>query len=330
MDVNFHYYATYLVAARAGYCQADARVIAHACQMVDDNDTKFKIDAGYPSEYSNYVSQTMNIAKPREDLLRFYLFHHFMPGDPGHIDARRKDGKRHVLNTTPNSKNARAVFRKAKATGNLYMIGIACHMMADTYAHQNFIGYKDDMNAMSGVLQAAIQNIGHADALTKPDEIGLSWTDDRLMKPVRHNNEIFLDAAQCLFYLLKDKSDLHIHDEAACLNMDLCNAFRRWKPADRIHYMKELAKEPEYSSLDVPVLGGFKLPDYDADVWFDDAIINDRHQALKWLAPRWAWKSGNYKQSNWYQFQEAVKAYQDICWSVLNDSVFSQICLKNL
>jgi len=51
MDVEFHYYMTYLVAAAAGYPPADALKIAYASQYVDDNKFQFDIDKGQPREH---------------------------------------------------------------------------------------------------------------------------------------------------------------------------------------------------------------------------------------------------------------------------------------
>jgi hypothetical protein len=38
MDVEFHYYMTYLVAAKAGFGSDDAFKIAYTSQYVDDNE----------------------------------------------------------------------------------------------------------------------------------------------------------------------------------------------------------------------------------------------------------------------------------------------------
>lgn len=38
MDIDFHYYATYVAARVAGYANKDAYIIAHAAQYVDVSD----------------------------------------------------------------------------------------------------------------------------------------------------------------------------------------------------------------------------------------------------------------------------------------------------
>ncbi|MDP6564329.1 MAG: ATP-binding protein, partial [Alphaproteobacteria bacterium] len=113
MDIEFHYYMTYLIAAKAGLGAAEAGLLAHASQYIDDNDLRFEIDKGQGSAYRNYISQTMNILKPKASLLRIYPIFHFIPGDPQSQSAWRKDGKMHWLNTTPNSDNANRVMDAA-------------------------------------------------------------------------------------------------------------------------------------------------------------------------------------------------------------------------
>jgi len=82
MNAEFHYYITRLIAARAGLPPEDAHIVAYSSQYTDDNDIIFKIDKDLPTEYGNYISQTMNILKPRDTLLRIYSLFHFIPGDP--------------------------------------------------------------------------------------------------------------------------------------------------------------------------------------------------------------------------------------------------------
>jgi hypothetical protein len=182
MDVEFHYYMTYLVAAKAGFGSDDVLKIAYTSQYVDDNDMILEIDKGKASAYRNYISQTMNILKPKSKLFRIYPLFHFIPGDPMSKTAFRKDGKMHWLNTTPNSENANKIIDAAISTENLFRIGVACHCYADSWAHQNFVGYYDEFNAMASPLSKVTPDIGHADAQHNPDWPGLIWRDQRLLE----------------------------------------------------------------------------------------------------------------------------------------------------
>ena len=83
MDKEFHYHITGIIARRAGFSVEEARTIAHASQLVDDNDTLCSIhDEDSGTEYEVYISQTMDILKPKRELMRIYPIFHFLPGDP--------------------------------------------------------------------------------------------------------------------------------------------------------------------------------------------------------------------------------------------------------
>jgi hypothetical protein len=208
MDIEFHYYMTYLIAARAGFSPADATILAQSAQEVDDNHIAIEVGANTPFAYKNTISQTMNILRPHHDEHVFPIFH-FIPGDPDAPSARRKDGGRSPWVTTPDSPLANEMLDTALASENLYRIGASAHAYADTWAHQNFLGRDHAFNEMprdSGeslvediLDEIPVLRIGHALACHKPDIPDLIWTDARLADPVVVNVDRFMDAAEHLF-----------------------------------------------------------------------------------------------------------------------------------
>ena len=136
MDTEFHYYMTGIIAKAAGFSDEEAKTIATASEYVDENDVCLKIEDKSGGEvYENYISQTMNILKPKRKLMRIYPVFHFVPGDPMDEKAFRCDGKMHLLNTTPDNEIANKLFDlsfKAPDDTKLYRIGIATHAYADT------------------------------------------------------------------------------------------------------------------------------------------------------------------------------------------------------
>ena len=330
MDIEFHYYITYLIAARAGFKPAEAEIIAYASQHIDDNDLIYEINQDTAEYYSNYVSQTINILKTKRVLLRIYPIFHFIPGDPFIDSVRRWDGKLHYLNTTPDSENAQAVLHTALESNNLYRIGLACHSFSDSWAHKNFTGYFDQFNSM----KTPFKKLGHVAALGKPDRVALKWHDSRLVSSLQSidNRQKFLQAATRLFeefqkHLFTDKALKDIQTEADLMAEDLNWAIgdedaRNKNTRVRLARYKELAKKNEY--------GGCELADYDLFTWMDEAIkenirgfrIRSKRvvtrfikgylsKAIPRLQDRYTWKDPlKYKQSHWYQFQEAVKAQQ--------------------
>ena len=311
MNIDFHYHATYLIAVKAGYLPAEAAIIATSSQMVDDNVNEYRLNEGSDVEYHNYISQTIDILKPKKKLLRIYPLFHFIPGDCYSESSRRKDGKLHLLNTTPNNSNALTLLRQAKSTNCLYKLGIACHVYADTWAHANFVGYYEAFNSMSGMLEAVTPDIGHADAKTIPDEIGAVWKDPRLMNEERDNNNLFLEASQYMFYELggkeEDLSELLFHLNAA---------FNVQEIDDRIRYMKQLSTMPGYK--------GVKMPEYSDKLWFCRATVS-----RGWFFHSYE-RGESFEDSDWFKFQESIKWFQNSAWDLLKDSVFSKMDLKEL
>ena len=179
MDTEYHYWITGMLAYRAGFSEVDALTIAYASEYVDENDVNYTIvQRRDKSKYRNYMSQTMKISKPKDSLMRIYPIFHFIPGDPAAVTARRRDGKMHLLNTTPNNENANAIIDaafKAHEDTRLYRIGIASHSFVDTWAHQNFIGWYDDFNETD---LKPLPAIGHAFAGHHPDWVNHLWVDN--------------------------------------------------------------------------------------------------------------------------------------------------------
>jgi hypothetical protein len=334
---------TFIIAGKAGFGEDDTSIIAYSSQYVDDNDLVYEINKDKAQYYRNYISQTMNILKPKAKLFRIYPLFHFIPGSPLYEGASRRGGVLHRLNTTPDSKNAREVIDSALNSNNLYRIGVATHSYVDTWAHQNFIGYYNEFNSMSGVLEQLAPNIGHADAGHNPDWPALVWKDKRLIQNHARidNRERFMKAAGSLFnkyrlYVDKkcsrkvlnfDRRDLVKDLEIAIGEVDQSNS----NDKARIERYKELSQEKL----------GYEIPEYDEYQWFEEAVnekvrgLRDRSDEYlaRWdpLTDIYTWrKPRKYKETNWYKFQQAVKVNQDTTWGILDEKVFSKLDLKDL
>lgn len=323
MDIEFHYYITCIIALRAGFPLKDANTIAYACQYVDNNTRVFRLNQGKVDEYSNYISQTSNITKPQKELMRIYPIFHFMPGTKNEIQcdsAMRRDGKFHVLNTVPDNSNARTALRAALESDDLYRIGIASHMFADTFAHQNFVGYYESFNSMKGLLEKTIPNVGHADAKHEPDWPAHVWTDKRLVRRNTkiENRERFLSAAARLFeeyrrHLAQGPEDMKVNGDRDSLVAEIkeaigdCDNNNDGRNNRIAHYRIALGE-------------GVNVKEYDKDAWFKSAAR--KNSILPAFLP-WTTYSckANFQDSHWFRFQEAVKAHQ---WFV-QDNILADI-----
>ena len=343
MDIEFHYYMTYLIATKSGMDPNSARILAHSSQFIDDNDIVFEVDKGKGSAYRNYISQTMNILKPKQELLRIYPIFHFIPGDPWNESAWRKDGNMHWLCTTPNSVNANSIMDAAIRSESLHRIGVAAHGYVDTWAHQNFVGYYDDFNAMNIGLTQLMPNIGHADAGHNPDWPALVWRDPRLIYEAVDNTERFLDAARHLLEKLAHFADRTISDDEVVRRQDQLIVALRQAIGERDQANKRRdERTARYLQLSESVeYGDTRLPLYDEDLWFDEAVnedvrgLRDRGDAalLRFdpLTDKYTWRdTTTYRQTDWYLFQEAVKVQQDESWSILAASNLKGLDLEAL
>jgi hypothetical protein len=314
MDFEFHYYITGMIAYAAGFNKQESEIIAYSSQFVDDNTIVYTVQNKKTDEaYSNYISQTMNIFRPRKTLMRIYPVFHFIPGHPIVESARRRDGKMHVLNTTPGSAMAQGLMYRAFESSlysRLYRIGIATHGYVDTWAHQNFVGTDDGFN---GFAMNPMPNIGHADALLAPDMINKKWIDKRIVESDVDNNLRFMEAAKSLFYLYTDY--LETDKERFPFEKVLLKIMNCSKQKERL----------ELYSKQMPW-----LQSYDKSSWFvnaiDQEVIGLKDSTNEFLAKftifkdQYWWKNGIKKEdTDWFKFQEAIKEHQAKAWKVIND-----------
>lgn len=300
MEFEFHYYITGVIAHAAGFSKKDSIIIAHASQLVDDNVFIYTIKNKETGEkYSNYISQTINILKPRKTLMHIYSVFHFIPGDPIAESARRRDGKMHVLNTTPNGNLAKKLMSKAFEK-NLYRVGIASHGYTDAWAHQNFVGLNDSFNGFS---LNPIPNVCHSDFLLYPDRIGKEWEDCRLIKTKVVNNERFVSAGENLFRMYTS----------------YLNSKVPWKPLkDILLYI--MGKDKNKRLTLYAVIAPWLVP-YDKYYWLDKAtdqrvrwFRDARGKFTSWFrifTDEYYWKKDIKKEeTDWFKFQEAIKNHQ--------------------
>ena len=328
MDIEFHYYVTYLTATRAGFKPKDANILAYSSQYVDNNDILFEINKDSEElYYENYISQTLDITKPQKDLLRIYPFFHFIPGEESSYSEKINEDEMPSLNTIPDNVNANKMIDKSLAGNNLYEIGIACHAYLDTWSHQNFVGMENDYNSLGHILP----NIGHADAGHDPDIPDKVWDDTRLKNATVNNKERFLVAIGRLFeklfkYQNGDGKLSKLSSEKQDLIDDIEEIIEEGSDKEeRIGLYKELALKDEY--------GRQEIENYDEYYWFNEAIKEDYPEKydidvkltinLKHLFfEDYTWDDpDNYNETHWFKFQEAVKFHQNRMEGILSSNL---------
>lgn len=269
MDLNFHYFAVKTIALNAGFCEDDAQIIAEYSQFIDDYDI-----------WKNYIfSEVPDYAKSlATECLFGYSFYTVTTGFTSLFDTIRltleryqreivvpfhfipvkklkeipDDAPRSEYRTAPADITGNFLIRhllddaKGKYMANsgryeLMRIGMLLHIFADTYAHQNFSGFRgwenfsylvkvtDNFDNSKDItadynpdFYEGIYSIGHANVNHAPDDTfavfemsmaeneNQSKSEDYTLHFSRSNAQVFADAAKQIFrylYACQGKSE---------------------------------------------------------------------------------------------------------------------------
>ena len=146
MQKDFHYYATYCAAYIAGYSHDECLEIAYSAQFVDNCSKTLLKNLGAPTAAATTQLQ-MELMDSRvdiwalQDITRIWASFHFLPMD---LYAKKKWRTKVYLHRYrmicgPNGDLLVDTVNLAKGKST-QAIGIAMHVLADTWAHANFAG----------------------------------------------------------------------------------------------------------------------------------------------------------------------------------------------
>ncbi len=146
MNGDFHYYATYCAAYLAGYSHKECMDICYSAQLVDHCSRTFLSKISGPSDAVTTQLQ-LEMADARIDFLgllditRIWSSFHFLPYD---LYANPPKGTKSYKNKFrmicgPNGDLLADTVNLAKGK-SLQAVGIAMHVLADTWAHRYFAG----------------------------------------------------------------------------------------------------------------------------------------------------------------------------------------------
>ena len=320
MDIEFHYYISFILARKAGFTLEESEIMAYSNQHVDDNTEHRYVnyrDGGY---YISQISQTMDISKPSQKRQTIYPLFHFIPASPDEVHEERAIPPfEHQFNTAPNSTNAQELLKLAMESGDLYRIGIASHAYADSWSHQNFVGLKHRFNRNPSGFAWIIPNICHADFLHAPDTVGTIWDDKRLRKREINNNERFLEAAEYIFRFYgqyKEMDAQQVEQEWVALKGPLSIAMEREtfddEPPPPFPTGDRQSKGRRSAYLEICP----EIPRYDKKKWWIEAIDEMEHETD--VFDRY-WAKDDFTSSHWFKFQEAASIHRNTALNILSD-----------
>lgn len=224
MQIDGHHTLTYIAARLAGFTHADAAIVAHSAQYVDDATNGGSIRFRNKAMYNRISSAHKMLDYRNSDELanhRVWIPFHFLPGNGGKAAGENPDGKFiHKLVCRPDSQVARDMLRACAQDQDqakpyaLHRLGITMHTYADTWAHQGFAGINHKINEVDDLSSSdsdgdkgffdTIANfflsksfpLGHGAALSYPDRPWLQWqyTNGLGENIERDNTAIFMDA----------------------------------------------------------------------------------------------------------------------------------------
>ncbi len=147
MQEDFHYYATYCAAFLAGYSHSECLDICYSAQFVDLCSATFLTGIKAPVKAATTQLQ-MEMMDARtdmvglQDITRIWASFHFLPKDLYAVKDKWRPKKymdKYRLICGPNGTLVKDIVELAKGKP-LQSVGIAMHVMADTWAHRNFAG----------------------------------------------------------------------------------------------------------------------------------------------------------------------------------------------
>ena len=146
MQLDFHYYATYCAAYLAGYTHEECMDICYSAQFVDCCSATLLNKLKAPAiaattqlqlELMDYGTDIISL----QNITRIWSSFHFLPAD---LYAEKRNCSKlyrckYRLICGPNGELLIRTVKQAKDT-SLQAIGIAMHVLADTWAHRYFAG----------------------------------------------------------------------------------------------------------------------------------------------------------------------------------------------
>lgn len=215
MDIDFHFSTIYVLARWAGLDSDHAKIIATCSQLVDDNiSDKVPTFADFTQKYSGHeLWENINFFENAEIWVPF----HFLPALDGENLSQQMVCRK---NSIVAQKLADDMINYT-GKNQLFRLGIALHVYADTWAHQEFSGITDAGNTLLGLecqpqptvgwewLKSKFSSVinvkplGHAAALHYPDQPYLFWRSEQKFSDGRYNWKEFIEATKSIYHILQ-------------------------------------------------------------------------------------------------------------------------------
>ncbi|MCT4606091.1 MAG: hypothetical protein N4A64_08325 [Marinisporobacter sp.] len=318
MQIDFHYYTVYTLCRLAGIKDEYSKKIAYSSQQVDDakydHVLEFQSGGRFEQQLSAHKFLDLGVLSKSTSYDIFLPFH-FLPGIEGETFYEK-------LICRQNSKISKEMLKDTLKTLDkpygLHRLGIALHVYADTWSHQNFHGlFKkendvdelelinglDDSEALIWLKAKFIPAIGHGQAYIYPDEPYLIWRyiEYNMKEKLTVNNQYrAMDAVYHIYYYLSNevkRKKPEIYEGIPRKWRIIENKIRqilinRALVDERVKLWQEQLKNGFF---------GFRVQvEYNDREWFKEAVnVIDADKKIYD-------KNENFYQSDWKYFQDAL------------------------
>ena len=259
MDIDFHFSTIYVLSRWAGFGAYNAKVIAAASEFVDDNvsnDLKIWATAKEvtPNGVIRYSGHDLweNLFN-EEGNEQVWIPYHFLPGLEGETEQDKLICKKHGVLARELAERMRNI--SLDDPNYAFKLGIACHVYADTWAHQEFAGITSLANVVKDLvvdlfdgdgwksleeLEEEIESIGmdlaaplgHAAAIHWPDRPYAKWKSNLKFPDGRDNTEEFMEASLDIYSIMASLQCLPSTELPADKKALLLKAFQEIKEND--------------------------------------------------------------------------------------------------
>lgn len=219
MHKDFHLYGTYMAAKDAGYEESDAKKIAFAAQMVDEFGKELIKENVTVTPMIKEVIKSLFSDNKIKEIADIWVPFHFIPKNTHR--SEKSIFEKYQCGYDENCVIKDVINKMYGTNASLEQVGIAMHVLADSFAHQEFCGvpcrdYKKIKEVKCQLLSGFIglENaeyvpnflpyqayFGHGCIGHLPD---LSWVNYEYKwtsgeSEIRNNPEIFADAYEKMF-----------------------------------------------------------------------------------------------------------------------------------
>ena len=337
MQKDFHFYAIYVLCRCNGISPKDAKTVAYASQHTDD--AKYEHALGFVN--GGRFQQVMSAHKffhpsvfSLDSQYKIYVPFHFIPGLQGgrfqeHMVCRQ------------DSEIAQLMVREVAKLGGkpylLHRLGIALHVYADTWSHQDFSGLQIELNDLEEIevlnesktgiakifrdffrnlTEALIPYIGHAEAAMLPDEPYREWRfyhvyEKRVME--RKNWLICQDASRAIYneikHFLAGNPEYRIETPVPWGNFKtvITNLFKREGDLEgRCRNWVEKINESGFGFTCQPAEKDLSYHDRE---WFQEAVDVEKVEKEGKITEKYHKKQG-FHLSDWKYFHDAAASHR--------------------